>query len=149
MAMLAIGADRHQVHIALFVAATIGVYTVVDSHAAREVDDITYTFASFTATGVIVSLYGVATGRFRQLAAAMPVRWRRFTVTGLMSMTTYTLVLLAVQRAPVGYVAALRESSVLIAAIVGWRVLGEGGARRRSVAAAVIVGGLVLLVASG
>ena len=62
MAMLAIGADRHQVHIALFVAATIGVYTVVDSHAAREVDDITYTFASFTATGVIVSLYGVATG---------------------------------------------------------------------------------------
>ena len=49
-----------------------------------------------------------------------------------MSIVTYWLVLLAVQRAPVGYVAALRESSVVLAAFVGTRYLSESGARRRT-----------------
>ena len=54
-------------------------------------------------------------------------QWRRFTVTGDDEHVTYGLVLLAVRRAPVGYVAALRESSVLAAAFIGWRYLDEGG----------------------
>jgi uncharacterized membrane protein len=52
----------------------------------------------------------------------------------------------AVRHAPVGYVAALRESSVLIAVVVGAKLLGEGRARMRGSAATMIVAGLVLLV---
>jgi drug/metabolite transporter (DMT)-like permease len=63
-----------------------------------------------------------------------------------MSIVSYSLVLYAVTRAPVGYVATLRESSVLVAAFAGWRLLDEGDHRRRIAAAAVIVGGLALLV---
>jgi drug/metabolite transporter (DMT)-like permease len=74
--------------------------------------------------------------------------WRQYALTAAMSMVTYGLVLAAVRRAPVGYVAALRESSVLLAAFLGWRYLDERGVRRRSVAAAVVLGGLVLLVVS-
>ena len=44
------------------------------------------------------------------------------------------------------HVAALRESSVLIAALMGWRWLDEGRGRTRTTAATVIVAGLVLLV---
>ena len=58
------------------------------------------------------------------------------------------LVLVAVQHAPVGYVAALRESSVLIAVFVGSRYLGEGKGRTRMIAAGMILSGLVLLVIS-
>jgi drug/metabolite transporter (DMT)-like permease len=148
MALLAVGADRRQVAIALFVAVTIGTYTLVDSHAARAVDDVTYVFAVFATAGVLVTAYGLAAGRAGPMAAALSGHWRRFTLTATMSMVTYGLVLLAVRRAPVGYVAALRESSVLAAAYIGGRYLDEGGARRRTLAAAVIVGGLVLLVVS-
>jgi len=65
-----------------------------------------------------------------------------------MTITAYGLVLIAVRRAPVGYVAALRESSVLIAVFVGHRMLQESRGRRRLVAAALIVAGLTLLVMS-
>jgi uncharacterized membrane protein len=48
----------------------------------------------------------------------------------------------------VGYVTAIRESSVLIAAFAGSRMLGEEGGRRRMVAATVVLCGLILLVAA-
>ena len=44
MALLAVGSSGPQVAVALFVALTIGVYTLIDSHAARSVDDLTYVF---------------------------------------------------------------------------------------------------------
>ena len=148
MAMLAVGADRSQVAVALFVALTIGAYTLVDSHASRTVDDWTYTFAVFVGGGVSVTAYGLAAGRRREMVAALGADAPRFLATAAMSMATYGLVLAAVRRAPVGYVAALRESSVLAAAFLGRRYLDEGSVRRRTVASAVILGGLVLLIIS-
>jgi drug/metabolite transporter (DMT)-like permease len=64
-----------------------------------------------------------------------------------MSIVSYTLVLYAVTLAPVGYVATLRESSVLVAAFAGWRLLDEGDHRRRIAGAGVMVLGLALLIA--
>jgi len=149
MALLSVGAARVEVAFALFVAVTICAYTLIDSHGSRTVDDPTYPFASFTATGVMVSIYGLATGRRSELTAAMRADWRQYALTGAMSVAAYALVMAAVRRAPVGYVAALRESSVLVAAFVGWRYLGERDANRRVVAASVIVAGLVALVVAG
>jgi drug/metabolite transporter (DMT)-like permease len=59
------------------------------------------------------------------------------------------LVLIAVRYASVGYVTALRESSVVLAALIGWRMLGEGDVRRRVTASGVVLSGLVLLVTLG
>jgi drug/metabolite transporter (DMT)-like permease len=146
MGLLSAGSGWDDVGWALFVAVTIGAYTLIDSHAAREVDSNTYVFAAFVAGGVAVTGYGLATGRRASMAAAWRAHGRQFAMTGAMSVVTYAFVLAAVRRAPVGYVAALRESSVLVAAFLGWRYLDERGARRRTVAAAVILGGLVLLV---
>ena len=56
------------------------------------------------------------------------------------------MVLVAVQHAPVGYVTALRESSVVLAALAGWKLLGEGDHRRRITAALVVFAGLMTLV---
>jgi drug/metabolite transporter (DMT)-like permease len=146
MSLLAVGAPVVQVAIAVGVAATIGSYTVVDSHAAREFDGPSYVFAAFVMMGACITVTGVASGRARELVAVGVDAWRRTALAAAMSVVTYGLVLLAVRRAPVGYVAALRESSVLIASVVGWRMLGEGRGRVRTVAAGVIVAGLVLLV---
>ena len=57
--------------------------------------------------------------------------------------------MIAYQHAPVGYVAALRESSVVLAAFAGWKMLDEGDHRRRITSAAIVLVGLVVLVAGG
>jgi len=128
---------------------TIGIYTTTDSHAARTYETLTYPFATFVMTGLCVSAYGWSTGRVAEMTRTMRVNWRQYALTGATTVTTYTMVVLAVRRAPVGYVAALRESSVLLAAFLGARYLAERQARRLSAAAVVIMGGLVLLIATG
>ncbi|HEX4984116.1 MAG TPA: EamA family transporter [Ilumatobacteraceae bacterium] len=146
MVLLSIGAQASQVMTALVVAAMIGIYTTVDSHASRDVGGNTYVFAVFVSCALMVSVYGLAVGRGPSLRRSLPGSWRMFLLTGAVSVVTYGMVMLAVRRAPVGYVAALRESSVLVAAFIGWRYLDEGSAHRRLIAAGVVVAGLVLLV---
>ncbi len=145
--MLAAGAPREQVVVALVVAASIGGYTLVDSHAARQFEG-TYVFAAFVVIGACAAVAGAASGRAVSVITIGTRAWGRTIFAASISIVTYGLVLLAVRRAPVGYVAALRESSVLIASLVGWRMLGERSGRTRSVAAGVILVGLVLLVAA-
>lgn len=145
MVLLGLGAHGPQVAMALAVGATIGVYTVNDSNAVRD-HGTTYAFALFVTIGLSTTLLGVSMGRSAAMRASLRTDLRRHAVTGTMSAASYVLVLVAVRRAPVGYVSALRESSVLIAAFLGTRYLAESHARRRTVAAAVILTGLVLLI---
>jgi len=56
-------------------------------------------------------------------------------------------VLVALTIAPVSLVAPGREASIVIAALLGTRVLGEGDVRRRLVAAGVILAGIACLAA--
>jgi drug/metabolite transporter (DMT)-like permease len=146
MSLLSVGARREQVVAALFVALTIGAYTTVDSHASRVLEEETYVCASFVMAALGITLYGAATGRLQPMRATVPIAWRQYLGAGTMSLAAYAFVLLAVRRAPVGYVAALRESSVLVAVFMGWRYLDEGHVRLRILASTLIVAGLVLLV---
>jgi drug/metabolite transporter (DMT)-like permease len=67
-------------------------------------------------------------------------------VGGLLSLGAYLLVLIAMRLTQVVYIAALRETSVIIATVFGWRVLKEGFGGRRLAASAVVTLGLFLLV---
>ncbi len=147
--VLAGKANGAAVLIALGVALTIGTYTLVDSKGSRSTGNVGYAFASGVMVGTCCSIYGVATGRLGELRAVLAVDWRRFALAGFASLLTYTLVLVAVRHASVGYVSALRESSVALAAILGWRFLGEGDVRRRLAASAIVLSGLILLVTLG
>lgn len=140
-------ADNAHVRAALAVAATIGVYSVIDSHGSRDTGGNLYPLTTFVACAIFTTIHGVATGRRESMRTALRTRWRRFTLGGAASVLTYWMVLVAVQRASVGYVTALRESSVVIAALVGVFTLREPNARRRIVAACITVAGLAILVA--
>jgi uncharacterized membrane protein len=63
----------------------------------------------------------------------------------VLSPLAYFLVLTALVTAPVSYVAPIRESGILIGAIVGLRMLAEGHARRRLTAAALMMSGVIAL----
>jgi uncharacterized membrane protein len=135
-----------QVIVALALAATIGVYSVLDAKGIRSVNTPLYAAATFICVTLTTSCYALASGRATLMVSAMRCYWRRFVVMGIASGITYALVQIAFERAPVGYVTCLRESSVLIAAFVGARFLGEGQALRRMTAAGVVLTGLLLLV---
>jgi drug/metabolite transporter (DMT)-like permease len=131
---------------ALFVAVAIGGYTVADTAGVRRAEAASYILAVFVAIGLSVTAWGLVQGRAAAMRASAAASWRRHLSSGLASLGAYGLVLVAVQRAPVGYVSALRESSVVLAAVVGWRILGEGFGRARVASAAAVVWGLVLRV---
>lgn len=131
---------------AIGVAAAIGVYSVIDAHASRTTSAERYGLALFTGTLVTITTFGLASGRAAAMKAGMRANWRRYALAGIATSATYMLVLAAYKDAPVGYVNALRESSVLIVAVIGWRVLHERAGRRRVIAASTVVTGLVLLI---
>ena len=138
--------DWSHVWPALVVAFLIGTYTVIDSKGSRSTVGSAYAMSIFVTGGLLTTAWGVARGRWREMRASVPPMWRKYAGTGAASLVTYWMVLLAVRRAPVGYVTALRESSVVVATFLGWRYLKEDSGIRRIVSALVIVAGLVTLV---
>lgn len=131
---------------ALGVALSIGSYTLVDSQGSRASGVAYYGLATGSVAAVVISTYGFATGRHRGFGAAIRREWRTMLVGGIAQKLTYTFVLAAVRLAPVGYVTALRETSVVIAVLIGWRILGEGQGRRRVSASLLVLAGVALLV---
>ncbi len=71
--------------------------------------------------------------------------WRRGLVGGLAAFFGYAIVIWAMTRAPIAAVAALRETSVVFAAIIGVVALGEPFHRQRAIAVLVILAGIILL----
>jgi uncharacterized membrane protein len=142
------GTSWDSIRWAMVVAVLIGWYTLADAVGARRTEGIAYVLATFVGTSITVSAWGLATGHLTNLRRTWAVSWRQHLTSGLASTAAYGLVLFAVRWAPVGYVAALRESSVVLAALAGWRFLAEGFGRARLASATVVVTGLVLLVAA-
>ena len=144
--ILATSGSWHVVGAALSVASTIGFYSVVDGHGTRQSNAIGYTLALNVCAAAITTLW-VASSRRSEMMPAMKNNWKRFSLAGIAATAGYALIMIAYQHAPVGYVATLRESSVVLAAFAGWKMLDEGDHRRRITSAAIVLVGLAVLVA--
>ena len=132
---------------AALTALTIGVYTTLDIDGARRSTGIGYGITLVFAIAITVSVAGVSIGRGHAFVASIPGSWRRYLIGGILSTVAYCMVLVAGRLAPVGYVAALRESSVVLGALGGWLLLHERMGRARVISAAIVATGLGLLVA--
>jgi drug/metabolite transporter (DMT)-like permease len=77
--------------------------------------------------------------------ASGPRGWWRGAVAGFIATVGYGIAIWALAKGPIAHVAAVRESSVLFAAVMGALLLGEPFGARRIAAAAVIAAGLVLM----
>lgn len=74
-------------------------------------------------------------------------RWRAVAI-GVLMLAAYLAILSALSLAPVSYVVAGREVSIVVAALAGAVILHERQSRRRVAGAAVIFAGLVVLALS-
>jgi drug/metabolite transporter (DMT)-like permease len=128
-------------------AAMIGTYTTLDAAGARRSSGLGYGIAIVLGAGLVLSAAIVASGQAGRVAPAARREWRRFLVGGVCSTLAYSMVLAGARLAPVGYVAALRESSVVLGAAAGWLFLHERLGRARLASALVVTAGLVLLIA--
>jgi drug/metabolite transporter (DMT)-like permease len=133
---------------ALLLAAVIGAYTLADARGARASISPAYGLATFAADAIGAALILVATRRAP--VALRLVRISPWACLGAAAaaVAAYTLVLGAIRLAPVGYVTCLRESSVVLAAFAGWRLLREPLGLHRVVSSTVVLGGLILLIAA-
>ena len=88
-------------------------------------------------------------GRWRHDAAAQQAVWRtqwRYALVGaVLAPIGYVMVLYALTMAPMSLVSPTREVSMLFAALIGGRLLGEGDRWLRLAGAACIAGGVALL----
>ena len=134
-------------------AGIIAVYTVVDGLGVRaEVaaggSALRYVMLLFVLDGIayplLVWLRRGPEGRAHILAYARQ-RWPLAAVGGSASIGSYAIALWAMTRAPVASVAALRETSVLFAAVLGTVLLKEPFGLQRALGTAVIVAGVVAL----
>jgi drug/metabolite transporter (DMT)-like permease len=133
---------------ALAVAANAGVivtYTLVDGLGARLTGDgLVYGAWLLVGAGLCVLLFALVTRRQAFFREAKKM-WLPGLVAGALVLPSYGIALWAMTEAPIGIVAALRETSVLFAAVIGARLFGEPFGPRRWLALALIVGGIVLL----
>ena len=134
-------------------AAIIALYTVVDGRGVRAsvVDDhgaLRYVMTLFVLDGIayplLVWLRRDAAGRAAIKAYARR-RWPVAALGGSASIGSYAIALWAMTRAPIASVAALRETSVLFAAVLGTVMLKEHFGMQRAAGTVVIVAGVMAL----
>lgn len=136
---------RAAVYWALTNAAIIAVYTLVDGAGARASGSALGYVLWLTFFEGIAFLAWIRWQRGDASVRYIRAQWRRGLLGGFCSVAAYGIVLWAMTRAPVAAVAALRETSVLFAAIIGTVLLKEGFGLARLAGAASVVAGVAAL----
>ena len=146
LSLMRFGGTRNAYAWALATGLLISTYTLIDTQGSRASNGLGYAVAQGGTVGLSLLLIGLVSGRRTTLVAAAKRSWRRYAAAGVASVSAYGLVLIGVNYAPVGYVAVLRETSVILGPIGGWLLLNEGLGRQRTAAAVVVVAGMCVLI---
>ncbi|MFI5315460.1 MAG: EamA family transporter [Myxococcota bacterium] len=130
---------------AFVTAAMIGSYTFLDAQGVRHAGSaLSYIAWNSWATGLGFCVFALVRQRGR-IAPFLGREGARGVAGGVLALTGYGIVLWAMSRGAMANVAALRETSVVFAALIGTRLLGEGLGTRRVAAALCVAVGVVLL----
>jgi len=126
-------------------AATIGSYTFLDAEGVRHAGNaFSYVAWNCWATSLAFCVFALVHTRGR-LAPFLETAGLRGVGSGVLATLGYGIVLWAMSRGAMANVAALRETSVVFAALIGTRLLGEGFGERRLGAALCVALGVLLL----
>lgn len=136
---------RAGVLVAFGVALCTSVYSLIDGIAVRRAAPAPYQVAVLGLTGLLLAPRALLRYRPRPLLEEFRRQWSRIVAAGVLMMLAYTLVLRAYEVERLAYAGAVREVGVVLAALVGWRWLGESfGPRRVAGASAVFLGIMIL-----
>lgn len=130
---------------ALLTAVGVSLYNVTDARGVRIAPDpMTFIVYLFLVDGFFITLTALVLRR-NALRTAIAMKWRYGVAAGALSILSFGAALYAFSLMETAKVSALRETSVVFAALMGAAFLGEGFGRRRIVAALALAAGLVLM----
>ena len=129
---------------AIGTGAVISVYTVWDGWLVTERGMPALLLVWAADLGRVALLAPIVTSRRTEIREVFRRHRREIVGVAMLAPIAYGLVLLALRSAPLSYVAATREVSILIGVVAGWRLLGETDVARRVLVAGMVVAGMVL-----
>ena len=138
------GESRRLLPFALGSACATASYTLLDGIGARiHGDGIAYVawiyiFDGLVFATVMVALHGP------QILSGGRKAWVMGSLASVASFGAYGASVWAMTLAPIALVAALRETSILFAVLIGWLVFGERMSRNKAIAASLIIAGVIL-----
>ena len=145
------GAKPHLrgIFLALSLALLISIYSTIDGAAVKQTPAFPYAVLVFFLAPVFTSPLVLHRYGWPTLRAALTRQRLRILGIGLLTVCAYLLALAAYAMAPVSYVGAIREISVVLGAAAGWLFLSERLGGWRVAGAVIIFGGLILITFSG
>ena len=141
------GTSRVGTLLAVATGATIAVYTVLDGIGVRQTAaPLGYASWGFLLQGIAIPVVCLLLARDRRvMLGAMRSRWVVGSIGGVLSRVAYATVLWAQSVAPLALVSALRETSVLLAGVIGLLLFHEPFSKARTAATAIAVVGVLAL----
>jgi drug/metabolite transporter (DMT)-like permease len=137
--------SRRGVALALSVALLISIYSTIDGAAVQRTDPTFYTVLVLGMTGPLFTPFILRRYPWKTIRRVLRTDWRRILLIAGASLLTYILVLNVYALAPVSYAGAIREVSIVFAALAGWRLLGEELGKVRILGSVVIFSGILLI----
>ena len=125
-------------------AVLVATYSLIDDRGVASLDPVFYLFA-YGMVGGIALVPLVLRSRRSSAAREWRPRWRLVLLAAAMSTVGYLLALFAFRIDHVGFVASVRQLSILFGVLLGWRILREPHGRTRLAGAALMVAGVVLI----
>ncbi|MEO1996034.1 MAG: DMT family transporter [Planctomycetaceae bacterium] len=149
LALPAVGFDKQNLRpglvYGLLTGCCIASYTVWDKYAVDQLSISPLLMEAATGLGVCLMLTPSALARRAEVRAIWSAHRNNVLGVAILSPTAYLLILVAMSFTDLSSIAPAREISILIAAILGTRFLGEAQTARRLAAAAAMVCGLLAL----
>ena len=143
------GFSKSALALALGVACCISIYTAIDGAAVHHVSPLPYTVLVIALAGLFITPAVVMRYGNTAIADEWRANWKGITLVGLFTLLAYMLALKAYTIARVSYAGSVREISVVFAAFVGWRWLGESFGAIRLVGAMFIFAGILVIAFAG
>jgi drug/metabolite transporter (DMT)-like permease len=140
--------SRGAIVFALLTGTTIAAYTLWDAHA---VTTLGIPAMPYFTVGLVCQTLGLTPGALRRRASLRTVlttHRREILVVAVLSPLAYVFVLQALTLAPVAVVAPVRESSIVVGALLSWLVLREPHPARRLLGSVVVLAGVAALALS-
>ncbi len=141
--------NKKGIGIALVVAVMISIYSMIDAAAVRMVSPLPYLMLVLGLTGLFIAPVVLLRYGYRATFDQWRTNFPHIGLVALLMPLAYVLVLQAYAIAPVSYVGAIREVSIVLAAVAGWRWLGEDFGKMRTMGAILIFIGILVIALEG
>lgn len=138
------GESRRMLPFAFGAAAATAGYTLVDGLGARVWGEPVAYVAWLMIGSAVCYTPAIVALRGRTVLRATGRVWALGLLAAVLSFLAYAIAIWAMTVAPIALVAALRETSILFAVLIGWLVMGDPISRNKAWAAGLIVAGVML-----